>query len=121
MLIRYRKNLEKIAMGLLSFMPNEKDLKKLQATIKQYETESNWQLFLWKEDEDIIGLIGITIEEDGLESEVIIQHITVNPSFRQQGIGSLMVNEIHELYKDKIVKATDDTNDFYNRCIKDGM
>ena len=30
MLIRYRKNYEKIAMGLLSFMPTEKDLKRLQ-------------------------------------------------------------------------------------------
>lgn len=27
MLIRYKKSFEKIAMGLLSFMPNEKDLK----------------------------------------------------------------------------------------------
>lgn len=116
MLIRYRKNLEKIAMGLLSFMPNEKEVKKLQATIKQYETESNWQLFLWKEDEDIIGLIGIIMEEDGLDSEVIIQHLTVNPSFRHQGIGSMMVDGIKELYKGKVLKATDDTNDFFNRC-----
>ena len=29
MLIRYKKTFEKIAMGLLSFMPSEKDLKKL--------------------------------------------------------------------------------------------
>lgn len=31
MLIRYKKTFEKIAMGLLSFMPNEKDLKKTPA------------------------------------------------------------------------------------------
>ena len=116
MLIRYRKNLEKIAMGLLSFMPNEKEVKKLQTTIKQYETESNWQLFLWKEDEDIIGIIGIVIEEDGPHSEVIIQHITVNPSFRHQGIGGMMVQQVKELYKDKVMRATDVTNDFLNRC-----
>ncbi len=48
MLIRYKKTFEKIAMGLLSFMPSEKDLKKLQRTMKQYETEEDWQLFLWK-------------------------------------------------------------------------
>jgi len=45
MLIRYKKAYEKIAMGLLSFMPNEKDLKKLQQTMKNYESEDNWQLF----------------------------------------------------------------------------
>ncbi|HWO97501.1 MAG TPA: N-acetyltransferase, partial [Bacillus sp. (in: firmicutes)] len=33
MLIRYKKNYEKIAMGLLSFMPTEKDLKALQKTM----------------------------------------------------------------------------------------
>ena len=29
MLLRYKKAFEKIAMGLLSFMPQEKDVKKL--------------------------------------------------------------------------------------------
>ena len=39
MLIRYKKNLEKIAMGLLSFMPDEKkDVKKLQQTIEDVGT-----------------------------------------------------------------------------------
>ena len=39
MLTRYNKMFNKIAMGLLSFMPNEKDLQKLQMTMNQYETE----------------------------------------------------------------------------------
>ena len=59
MLIRYKKTFEKIAMGLLSFMPAEKEIKQLQQTIKQYEVEDNWQLFLWKYEEDIIGAIGV--------------------------------------------------------------
>ena len=37
MLIRYKKSMEKIAMGLLSFMPEEKDVKKLTVTMKAYE------------------------------------------------------------------------------------
>lgn len=48
MLIRYKKSFEKIAMGLLSFMPNEKDLKQLQQTIKDYETDTDRQLFFGK-------------------------------------------------------------------------
>ena len=80
MLIRYKKNLEKIAMGLLSFMPEEKkDVKKLQQTIKEYETNADWHLYLWKE-EDVLGAIGIRIEED---NHVIIQHLTVT-SFTQK-------------------------------------
>lgn len=37
MLIRFKKSYEKIAMGLLSFMPTEKDVKTLQLTMKDYE------------------------------------------------------------------------------------
>lgn len=55
MLIKYKKSYEKFAMGLLSFMPNEKEIKTLRNTMKNYETDENLQLFLWK-DEEITGL-----------------------------------------------------------------
>ena len=109
MLILYKRILEKIAMGLLSFMPNEKDVKKLQETIKQYETLENWQLYLWKEEEDLIGLIGIVIQPD---DTILIQHITVNPSFRQQGIGRKMLEQIKQMYEDKQFVSNDMTASF---------
>lgn len=113
MLIRYKKTFEKIAMGLLSFMPNEKDIKKLQQTIKQYESDENWRLFLWKEDEDIIGLLGgIWIDE----STIIIHHISVNPSHRSQGIGKNMVKALKELYPNKHITANEETKDFFHKC-----
>jgi len=112
MLIRYKKAFEKIAMGLLSFMPNEKDLKKLQQTMKQYDQSEEWQLFLWKE-EDIIGLIGvITLAEDMLE----IQHISVNPSHRHQGIGKTMVKALKELFPGKELRANDEIAAFFEKC-----
>ncbi|WP_071395641.1 GNAT family N-acetyltransferase [Bacillus tuaregi] len=113
MLIRYKKTFEKIAMGLLSFMPNEKDLKKLQQTIKQYESDENWRLFLWKEEEDIIGLLGGIWIDD---STIIIHHISVNPSHRRQGIGKNMVKALKDLYPDKNITANEETNDFFNKC-----
>lgn len=113
MLIRYKKNLEKIAMGLLSFMPNEKDVKKLQATIKQYEVLDDWQLFLWKEEDDVIGVVGIILDS---ADQVIIQHITVNPSFRYQGIGKKMFHQIEEMYSDKNIVATDLITSFLEKC-----
>ncbi|SDQ53166.1 riboflavin biosynthesis RibT protein [Virgibacillus subterraneus] len=113
MLIRYKKNQEKIAMGLLSFMPEEKDVKKLQQTIKEYETNPDWHLYLWKE-EDIIGAIGIRVEDD---INAVVQHISVNPSHRNSGIGKKMVNEINNMYKSKYAVCPDDkTQQFYNKC-----
>lgn len=112
MLIRYKKSFEKIAMGLLSFMPNEKDLKKLQQTMKQYEIEESWQLFLWKEEDDIIGLVGVSFNDSAME----IQHISVNPSHRHQGVGKNMLKALKELYQGKDLTANENTEAFLNKC-----
>lgn len=113
MLIRYKKIQEKIAMGLLSFMPEERDVKVLQQTIKEYEGNPNWHLFLWKE-EDVLGIIGLKVEND---INVVIQHISVNPSHRNMGIGKKMIHEVIKLYQDKYaVCANEVTQKFYNRC-----
>ncbi|WP_428908982.1 GNAT family N-acetyltransferase [Niallia sp. Krafla_26] len=117
MLIRYKKSFEKIAMGLLSYMPSEKDLKKLQQTIKQYESEKDWQLFLWKVGEDIIGLLGgVWKNEETFE----IYHISLNPSHRGQGIGSSMVKALKDLYPEKQILPTEVTSAFINKCIQEG-
>src|SRR5699024_7450766 len=116
MLIRYKKNQEKIAMGLLSFMPEEKDVKFLQHTMNEYETNPNWHLYLWKEDEDVVGAIGLLIED---ELNVIIQHISVNPSYRNLGIGQKMVDAIIQQYGDKYDVCSDEfTKDFFEDCIE---
>ncbi|HLQ97832.1 MAG TPA: GNAT family N-acetyltransferase [Candidatus Dormibacteraeota bacterium] len=115
MLIRYKKDFEKIAMGLLSFMPEEKrDVKKLQQTMKAYEENSNWQLFLWR-DEDILGAVGIRLEDD---MHVIIQHISVNPSHRNTGIGKKMIEAIKTQFGEKYtIQADNFTEGFYKQCL----
>ncbi|WP_430785462.1 GNAT family N-acetyltransferase [Virgibacillus flavescens] len=113
MLIRFKKNFEKIAMGLLSFMPEEKEVKKLQQTIKEYESNPDWHLYLWKE-EDVIGAIGVRIEDD---INAVIQHISVSPSHRNTGIGKKMVNEVNNVYQNKYAVCADElTQDFYTKC-----
>lgn len=99
-------------MGLLSFMPNEKDLKKLQQTMKQYEGDDKWQLYLWKE-EDITGLIGVVIDDDIIE----VQHISVNPSHRCQGIGKNMVRSLKQLHEQKKVVPNEHTSSFLKNAV----
>lgn len=98
MLIRYKKQYEKIAMGLLSFMPDEKDVKILLETMKQYETNSDWHLYLWRSDDNIIGAIGLRTEN---EINVVIQHISVNPAYRNLGVAKQMIGEVNKLYSEK--------------------
>lgn len=113
MLIRYKKNHEKIAMGLLSFMPSEKDLKKLQHTIKLYEEDDSWQLYLYKDDDDIIGAIGVKVVGKVAE----LHHVSINPSYRSQGKGKSMLNELRQQLGDSIeIKPNQYTNDFFEKC-----
>ncbi|SFF62604.1 riboflavin biosynthesis RibT protein [Halobacillus alkaliphilus] len=112
MLIRYKKSFEKIAMGLLSFMPEVSDLKMLQGIIKEYETNENWNLFLWR-DEDILGTIGIRVEG----RKVIIQHVSVNPSHRNSGIGRQMIQRIQENFGSQYEICADEaTESFVVKC-----
>ncbi|TYR82539.1 GNAT family N-acetyltransferase [Priestia megaterium] len=113
MLIRYKRNHEKIAMGLLSFVPTEKDLKKLQQTIKEYEQNEQWQLYLWKQEEDIIGIIGVSIIDKNF---VEIQHVSVNPSHRHQGIGKQMIKALKDMYTNAQIKPSELVAPFYEKC-----
>ncbi len=107
--------MEKIAMGLLSFMPKERDVKKLQETIQSYENEEDWHLYLWREEEDVLGAIGLCIEGQ----QAIIQHISVNPSHRNIGIGQKMVQSIREKYSTSYtIHAAELVNDFFNKCVE---
>ncbi|WP_026689417.1 GNAT family N-acetyltransferase [Alteribacter aurantiacus] len=110
MIIPYHRDYEKIAMGLLSYTPHEKKVKKLQNTMSQYENNHNWQLYLWKE-EAIIGVVGI--EKDG--ETVYLQHLCVNPSYREEGIGKKIVREL-EAYTGYELCPTKSTSSFLSSC-----
>lgn len=98
-------------MGLLSFNPDEKDLQKLLQTINEYVTEQNRQLYLWKEEEGMIGVIGVKIDDQDIQ----LQHLSVNPSHRDKGFGKLMIKELLELYPDKKLTATETTEAFVEK------
>lgn len=112
MLVRYKKSSEKIAMGLLSFMPQEKDIKKLLETIHSYELNPNWHLFMWKKEEDFVGIIGV----EAIDNTCLIQHISVNPSHRGEGLGKEMVQNLSHFLSFTDVIGTEATKAFLNKC-----
>jgi riboflavin biosynthesis RibT protein len=104
---------DKIAMGLLSFMPNQKDLQKLQMTMNQYKTEQEHQLYLWKEEEGIIGLVGVLFVDQRL---IQVKHISVSPSHRGIGVGKKMVRALKEIHPDFRFIPDENTVAFFNKC-----
>lgn len=114
MLIRYKKAFEKIAMGLLSFMPNEKDIKKLTETIQSYENDDNWVLYLWKKNDEYVGIVGLVTDKH----TATIQHVSVVPSYRGEGVAKEMLQEVAELGQYEQLRATDETREFVRKCIQ---
>ena len=113
MLCRYKKAYEKIAMGLLSFMPEHKDVKKLQETICHYNSDPNWQLFLWKQAEDTVGLVGVEIKDN----QWIVRHISVDPSHRGEGLGVEMIRQLSEMDVCGSIEPDSLTEPFIQKCL----
>ena len=113
MLLRYKKTYEKIAMGLLSYMPSEKSVKKLQETIHIYETDANWQLYLLKKDEDFIGIDWYwKWEKTNIHCIIypLIHHFEVKESVRK------WCRSYKALFPEKKCISTEYTDSFIKKC-----
>lgn len=112
MLIRYKKSFKKIAMGLLSLMPSEKNIKKLTETIDAYENDSQQQLYLWKDDEEYVGIVGVRVKKD----TATIQHICVLPSYRSEGVATKMIQQLLSQKEYEHVTAEATIQDLLEKC-----
>ncbi|AQU80792.1 MULTISPECIES: GNAT family N-acetyltransferase [Planococcus] len=113
MIHRYRKSHEKIAMGLLAYMPQERNVKQLKKTMALYNERPNWQLFFWKADNYYVGIIGIHVEDDEFFT---VQHISVLPSFRGEGIGHEMIVSVGRVMGNRQAKPSKETKNFMTKC-----
>lgn len=81
MLIEYKKDNEKVAMGLLSYLPDFKNLENLKEEIKLNRNSDEFKLYLYKnEDNNIIGVIGTQINR----SFIIVRYLSLAPGFREK-------------------------------------
>ncbi|KRL38426.1 GNAT family N-acetyltransferase [Liquorilactobacillus uvarum] len=107
MLYKYKNDYEKITMGLLSFIPDLKEISHLKAELKWYASEEERSLFLWKNDEgDFIGVIGIEVNDDIL----MVRHISVTPTERNEGVSFQMLDALAELFKSCKIMGSFDTS-----------
>lgn len=116
MLTAFKSDYEKIAMGLLSYIDDLKVTSRLKEEMDLYFNEDNRQLFLWKSDEtdDFCGVIGIE-ENDDL---ILIRHIAVNPSYRNEGIAYQMIDAVAEKYDVQTMMSTLETSDLVTKWQK---
>ena len=106
-LISYNQNYEKIAMGLLSYVADLKNVDRLQKEMATYIQEEDKKLFLWRDTDtdNIVALVGI----EYAESVVLIRHLSVNPSFRNEGLIYKMLDKLNLLYPIQSINGTLET------------
>lgn len=107
MLVEYKADYQKITMGLLSYVPDLKETNRLMKELNWYAQEDNRQLFLWKSEEtnDFVGVLGIEVEEEF----ILVRHISINPSFREEGLAHRLLDVLAAKYAPKQLVGTIET------------
>jgi len=107
MLVQYNDDYEKIVMGLLSYIDDLKETSRVTEEVELYETNENRELYLWQsqETENLIGVAGVEIEED----LVLLRHISIDPSFRNEGLTYKILDALDEKYPERKIVSTLET------------
>ncbi|WP_040467795.1 hypothetical protein [Limosilactobacillus gastricus] len=98
MLKAYRKENRKIALGLMSFIPEWKnDYERLNHEL-DWATSGNRQVMLW-ENPFTNQLTGIIIFEQG-EHYILVRHLSFSPSDRSGRNVYDVFNDLHQQFSD---------------------
>ncbi len=107
MLISFNNDYEKITMGFLSYISDLKEHARIEEELNWYRAQENRQIYLWQSEENgnIIGLVGVEEEED----IVLLRHIALDPSYRNEGLTYTVLDSLQEKYPEQNIVATLDT------------
>jgi len=88
------------------------DPERIEQAIGRYQHEEQMQLYGAIEEDEVIGIVGFTMDGD---QNLILQHIAVRPENREQGHGREMMLELIGLMNPTTIVAETDEEaaDFY--------
>ncbi|WP_018658648.1 hypothetical protein [Allofustis seminis] len=107
MLYHYKKDFEKIAMGLMSYASDLNQTDRLMEEMDLYRQDSDRKLFLWKSEEtsDFVAILGVEIEQKVL----LLRLIALSPSYRNEGLSYKMLDALQAMYQDLPIMGTLET------------
>lgn len=90
MLYQYRKDYEKITMGLLSLITEFPNMDLVNQEMDWYDQADQRQIFLWQNDaRNWAGLLGI----EELSNQVVIHQLLLTPQSQSQASCNRMLDE----------------------------
>lgn len=79
MLYKYKDDYRKVAMGLLSFIPELKEIPHLKKELAWYDADEHRNLFLWKNDNgNFSAVIGAETNPDN--RTIMVRRVAVTPN-----------------------------------------
>ncbi len=103
MLIRYRKDYQKIAVGLLTFRPELRGYHQALGAL-QMALDKHFQIFLWKDTDDN-HFIAIAIVETG-PHYALLRQLSFTPTERSGRNVFAVLTAIHEQFADVRLMGT---------------
>lgn len=102
MLIQYKKDYEKTARGLLSYLPDFKNIENLKEEIRLNEQDNEFVLFLYSNNQqNMVGVLGTQITNQF----IVIRYLSLAPGFREISYEQKILLELKKEYPDKRITA----------------
>lgn len=125
MLIPSKNKHEKIVLGLLSYVSSDLTIDQIKEIIEDYRRKEDAEIYLYydEETENFIGLLAVThhYSDDGHETtakNITIDKIALIPSFRSEGFGFRMYQELKAHYPGIPILGTLKTVDIINHWMR---
>ncbi|MFD1125894.1 reductase [Lentilactobacillus raoultii] len=101
MLYQYRKDYQKITMGLFSLVPDLQNVDLVSQEMTWYADKPNRMIYLWKDTHhNWSGLVGVEIESN----QLLIHRLVLAPPSRTQENYNRLLDDLQSLYpKTKII------------------
>ncbi|MDN6028748.1 MAG: reductase [Lactobacillus sp.] len=102
MLITYKSDYEKITMGLLSYLPDFRNLDNLKEEMHLNQVTPDFQLYLYQTgDDNKVGVVGVQVTEGFL----VIRYLSLAPGYRDDHQRQIVVTELMHEYPKRRVSA----------------
>ena len=102
MLIECKNDKEKVAMGLLSYLTDFKNLANLKDEIHLNKNSNEFHLYLYRaQDPNFVGVIGTQANKQF----VVIRYLSFAPDYRKEKYVAQAVNELAQANPQKIITA----------------
>lgn len=103
MLVRYRPDYKKIALGLLSYVPGLRNMQHLDAEFSWYDATPKRELLLWRDsDGHFTAIVGV----EHIYGVLLLRHISITPALRDSDLMFTVLDALQEYHADKMIMGT---------------